>query len=238
MPQRTDSAITGKFSKDIIAQKTMQTKTVLSLHGGNTDGSIITSRSGSASYTYTLKLIDSSCPENVALASSLFFKTISSIVDLGKNDSENVIAPFNTEFQSNIFKMNAFGTAQISVRFNTMEDYQKIDSRIRKLTAPARKHLKTVQTQLEGGLTRQPLPASDLSSSLFGKLSSLAREIDSRIIPEHRWSSADICNVPGEIPKLDGLGPLGGFDKLKSEFILRNSLVDRALLLALLLNEG
>lgn len=234
----TDSAITGKFSKDIIAQKTMQAKTVLSLHGGNTEGSVITSRSGSASYTFNLKLIDSSCSENVALASSLFFKKISSIVDLGKNDSKNVIAPFNTEFQSNIFKMNAYGSAQISVRFNTMEDYQKIDARIRKLIAPARKHLKTVQVQFEGGLTRQPLPASDLSSSLFGKLSSLAREIDSRIIPEHRWSSSDICNVPGEIPKLDGLGPVGGFDKQKSEFILRNSLVDRALLLALLLNEG
>lgn len=234
----TDSAITGKFSKEPIAQKSLQAKTVLSLHGGNSDGSVITSRSGSASYAFTLKLIDSSCSENVALASSLFFKTISSIVDLAKNDSENVIAPFNTEFQSNIFKMNAFGSAQISVRFNTREDYEKLNAKIRKLTTPARKQMKTVQTQLEGGITRQPLPASEKSSSLFGKLSGLAREIDSRVIPEHRWSSADICNVPGEIPKLDGLGPVGGFDKQKSEFIIRNSLVDRALLLALLLNKA
>lgn len=232
----TDSAITGKFSKNLIAQKGVQAKNILSLHGGNTDGSIITSRSGSAAYIFTLKLIDSSCSENVALASSLFFKAISSIVDLGKNDSENVIAPFNTEFQSNLFKMSAFGSAQISVRFNTMEAYERIDSRIRKIAVPARKYRKTFQTQLEGGLTRQPLPASDLNNTLFAKLNALAREIDSRVVPEHRWSSADICNIPGQIPKIDGLGPVGGFDMQKSEFILRNSLVDRALLLALLLN--
>lgn len=233
----TDSAIAGKFSKNIIAQKAMQAKNVLSLHGGNADGSIITSRSGSASYTFNLKLVDSSCSENVALASSLFFKTISSIVDIGKNDSENVIAPFNTEFQSNIFKMTAFGYAQISVRFNTMSDYEKIDAKIRKIATPVRKHLKTVLIQLDGGLTRKPLPSNELNSQLFGTLSGLAREVDTRVIPEHRWSSADICNIPGNIPKIDSLGPAGGFDKQKSEFILRNNLIDRALLLALLLNK-
>lgn len=90
----------------------------------------------------------------------------------------------------------------------------------------------------DGGITRQPLPATDLNNSLFGKLNTLAKEIDSRVIPEHRWSSADICNIPGQIPKIDGLGPVGGFDKRKSEFILQDSLVDRALLLALLLNEA
>lgn len=233
----TDSAITGKFSKDVIAQKAIHARNVLSLHGGNSDGSIITSRSGSASYTFNLKLSDSSCSENVALASRIFFKTISSIVDLGKNDSENVIAPFNSEFQSNIFKMNAYGSAQISVRFNSIEEYKKIDEKIRRLAKPSRKYIKTVQTQLDGGLTRQPLPATKLNKDFFGMLSMLAKDIDTRVVPEHRWSSADICNVPTDVPKVDGLGPLGGFDKQRSEFILRNSLVDRALLLALLLNR-
>ncbi len=159
-------------------------------------------------------------------------------MELGKNDSENVIAPFNTEFQSNIFKMSAFGSAQISVRFNAMEDFKNIDAKIRKIATPSRKLRKTFQTQFDGGLTRQPLPATDLNNSLFGKLNTLAKEIYSRIVPEHRWSSSDICNIPGQIPKIDGLGPVGGFDKQKSEFILRNSLVDRALLLALLLNKA
>ena len=233
----TDSTIAGKFSRNIIAQKSVSAKQVISLHGGSTEGSIITSRSGSASYTYNLKLIDSSRSENVAVASAHFFKTISAIVDLAKNDSENVIAPFATDFQSNIFKMVAYGTAKISVRYNTIADFERIDQRIRKTTALTRRLAQTVQSQLEGGLTRQPLPSSEASMELFESINRIAKRIDSSIVAEHRWSSSDICNVSADVPKLDGFGPLGGFDKQKSEFIIRHSLVDRALLLALLLQS-
>ena len=233
----TDSAIAGKFSKNIIAQKAGNAKRVISLHGGNVEGSIVTSRSGSASYTYNLKLTDSSRSENVALAASHFFKTISAIVDLGKNDTDNVIAPFATNFHSNIFKTVAYGTAKISVRFNTVADFERIDMRIRKTTSLPRRFTKTLQSQLDGGLTRQPLPSSEASMDLYDAVSRIAKRIDSSVVPEHRWSSSDICNVSIDIPKLDGFGPLGGFDKQKSEFIIRHSLVDRALLIALLLQS-
>lgn len=231
----TDSAISGKFSKNLIAQKALRTNRIISLHGGNTDGSVITSRSGSAAYNYNLKLIDSSCSENVALASSNFFKTIASVLDIGKNDPENVIAPSSTDFQSNIFKMSAYGSARISVRFNTLEDYEKIDHRIRKITKLPRKLLKTLQCQLDGGITRQPLQHNSRTTQIFDHLSRVARTIDTTVTEEHRWSSADICNIPLEVGRVDGLGPMGGFDKQKSEFLLRQSLIDRALLLALFL---
>jgi D-alanine-D-alanine ligase len=232
----TDSAIAGKFSKNIIAQRAGKAKRVISLHGGNTEGSIVTSRSGSASYTYNLKLIDSSRSEHVALAAAHFFKTISAIVDLGKN-TDNVIAPFASNFQSNIFKTVAYGSAKISVRFNTIADFERIDQRIRKSTSLTRRLSKTLQSQLEGGLTRQPLPSSEASMELYDTINRIAKRIDSSVVSEHRWSSSDICNVSIDVPKLDGFGPLGGFDKQKSEFIIRHSLVDRALLLALLLQS-
>jgi D-alanine-D-alanine ligase len=233
----TDSAIAGKFSRNIISQKAMSARRVISLHGGNVEGSIITSRSGSASYTYNLKLIDSSRSENVALAAAHFFKTISAIVDLGKNDTENVIAPLATDFHSNIFKMVAYGTAKISVRFNTIADFERIDQRIRKTTSFTRRLSKTLLSQLDGGLTRQPLPSSEASMDLFESVSRIAKRIDSSVVSEHRWSSSDICNISIDVPKLDGFGPIGGFDKQKSEFIIRHSIVDRALLLALLLQS-
>lgn len=229
----TDSAISGKFSKNLIAQKALKANRIISLHGGNTDGSVVTSRSGSAAYNYNLKLIDCSCSENVALASSYFFKTIASVLDIGKNDPENVIAPSSTDFQSNIFRMSAYGSSRISVRFNTLEDYKIIDQRIRKITTLPRKLLKTLQCQLDGGITRQPLQHNAKTPEIFDHISRMARTIDTTVTDEHRWSSADICNTPVDVGRIDGLGPLGGFDKQKSEFLLRQSLIDRALLLAL-----
>lgn len=81
-----------------------------------------------------------------------------------------------------------------------------------------------------------PLPADSRNKKLYSRLAEIAKSIDSSLTEEHRWSSADICNIPKSVAKIDGLGPMGGFDKHKSEFILRHSIVDRALLLALLLN--
>lgn len=233
----TDSAITGKFSKQIITQKALTTRHVLSLHGGNTDGSIITSRSGSASYSYSLKLLPPSNSDNVELAAMHFFHTLASMVDLGKYDTENVITPYNTDFQSNLFKMSAYGSSKISVRFNNAADYDNIDKHIRKIANLPRKYQKIFHSQFDGGVTREPLPATEQNKALFERLKGLAKSIDSSIVEEHRWSSADICNIPADIPKLDGLGPMGGFDKQKSEFILRHSLIDRGLLLAMLLKK-
>lgn len=232
----TDSSASGRFSKNLIAQKALKARHVIGLHGGSTDGSVITSRSGSASYHYSSRLIDSSCSENVALASKQFFGTISSILDLRDSEQENVIAPYRANFHSNIFKITAYGSAKISVRFNTVENFEKIDQRIRKITTLPRKLTKILQSQLEGGMNRQPLSASDQSKELLSRLSRISKSIDSTIIEEHRWNSADICNIPIDIPRIDGLGPMGGFNGLKSEFILRRSVIDRALLLTLLLN--
>jgi len=75
------------------------------------------------------------------------------------------------------------------------------------------------------------------SLALFDKIKKIAKTIDARVLPEHRWSSADICHLDQDIAKIDGLGPIGGFDKQKAEYILRHSLVERALLLALLIGK-
>jgi D-alanine-D-alanine ligase len=120
------------------------------------------------------------------VAASHFFKTILAIVDLGKNDTENVIAHFATDFQSNSFKMVACGTAKINVRFSTVEDFDRIDQRIRKTTAITRRLNKMFQSQLDGGLTRQSLPSSEASLELYDLVGRIAKRIDSSIVAEHR----------------------------------------------------
>jgi D-alanine-D-alanine ligase len=67
-------------------------------------------------------------------------------------------------------------------------------------------------------------------------LKKIADRIDLRIIEEHRWSSSNICFVDINKPKIDGLGPIGAKQK-EEEYILRHSILDRSLMLALLLNE-
>lgn len=234
----TDSSIAGKFSRGLIVAKSLKTKHLIGMHGGNIEGGIITSRSGSASYTYSLKLVDISRSENVAMASQVYFKSLAAITELSKNQPENVIAPYSTRFASNIFKKNAFGSAKISVRFNSMEEFKLIDEKIKRLIVLPKAKQKLVQVQFEGGISRPPMHENEETNQQFEKIREISRKIDTRVVKEHRWSSSDICSVNSECTKVDGMGPVGGFDNQRSEYILRHSLIDRALVLALLMNTN
>ncbi len=233
----TDSNIGGKFSKDLVKQKSVNAANIIGMHGGSMEGGIVTSRSGSANYSFGLKLINPESAENVNLAAYQFFKTNTAIIDLGKKDKENVVAPYGVEFYSNIFKKSAYGNAKISVRFNTMTDFRRIDEKIRSVVNASKKNKGITKIQFDGGLSRPPMQEDDLNISLFNRVKEISRRIDTLVVAQHRWSSSDICVIVQRIPKIDGMGPLGGFDKNKSEYILRHSIVDRALLLALLLEK-
>ncbi|MBI9034310.1 MAG: M20/M25/M40 family metallo-hydrolase [Bacteroidales bacterium] len=233
----TDSAIGGKLSKDILNQLALRTKNVISLHGGNHFGSVVTSRSGAASYNFALKLIDSEDAVNVNKASQYFNKVLLSFSDSGNKDPETVVAPYDVSFHSNIFKVFAYGSAKISLRYNSMEDFMRTDSYFRKIATLSKTQKKMFQVHFEGGINRPPFEQNEQTDELFKKAQRLAKMIDTRVIEEHRWSSSDISTIKHSVPKIDGLGPVGGYDKSNSEYIIRHSMIDRALLLALLISE-
>ena len=47
-----------------------------------------------------------------------------------------------------------------------------------------------------------------------------------------------MANVPQDVPVLGGLGPLGGDVRSPDEFVLRDSLIDRSALLAMIIYES
>ena len=51
----------------------------------------------------------------------------------------------------------------------------------------------------------------------------------------YRDASSDICHVPAGVPVLGGFGPTGGNRLSPHEFIVRDSLIDRSALLALVI---
>ncbi len=230
----TDSAIDGKYSKNIIQQKSEQASKIISLSGSTKDGGLILSRSGSALYHLETKLIKKNSPENVSLTGMNFNKTIAAIADISKNDKDNIIAPNDIQFKSNIYKMYAHGSAGISVRHNSSEDLERIEQRINKILTQ-QKRCKIYQVQFEGGLKRPAMKTTSYIEEFYEEIKKTAKQIDVRITKEHRWSSSDICHIQKDMPKIDGLGPVGEFLPSYNERILRHSLIERALLLGLIL---
>ncbi|HSG73879.1 MAG TPA: hypothetical protein VLA01_01630, partial [Nitrosopumilaceae archaeon] len=56
--------------------------------------------------------------------------------------------------------------------------------------------------------------------------------LEIRIKPHTQLVSSDISNVPPELPALDGFGPIGHNYRTSREYIIHDSLIERATLLA------
>ncbi len=232
----TDSSIDNKYTKSLIQQKSLNAKRVIAMSGSSINGGLVLSRSGSALYNYEMKLLNNSTPENVSLTAMSFNKTIASISDISRNDNENVIAPYKVNFSSNIFKIYAHGSANISVRFNSPITLKNIESKLQKIVSQQKRN-KIYQTHFEGGQRRPPMEISQLTIDFYNEVKAITDKIDVRITKDHRWSSSDICHISDQIAKLDGLGPVGDYMKTNNERILRHSLIERSLLLALIIKS-
>ncbi len=232
----TDSSLQGKFARKHVEDRSAQAEYILGIHGGDPSGSMITSRSGASSYRFNMHLKKTEDANMVAVAGSVFSKLINAWCELSMDDKSLVIAPYKTILNTNIMRPYAHGEVILSVRFNDIRQHLEVDRKIRRLI-PSRKYNNQIHFQIEGGLARNPLKESERVREFYKRVREIAATLDIRATSEHRWSSSDICFVEGDKYVLDGFGPVGQKTHEGSEFILRHSLLERALLIAMTLKD-
>jgi D-alanine-D-alanine ligase len=232
----TDSTIDGRYSRNLIQEKATRAKKVIALSGSSKEEGLVLSRSGSALYRFEMKLVNKEHSENVASTAYLFNKTLAGISSITGSQGDIVIAPYDIRFHSNIFKKYAYGSAGISVRYNSPKAHEVIEDKLKKIIRQQKSN-KNIQVLFEGGQKRPPMEKSRASEAFYEEILSLTRLIDVRVTKEHRWSSTDICHIETELPRIDGLGPVGEYLLHENERIIRHSLSDRALLLAMILGS-
>jgi D-alanine-D-alanine ligase len=233
----SDSSLNGKYSKKLIHEKSRNSKNIIGLSGAGKNGALVVSRSGSAIYKLSLKLRKKDKSQNVALASQQFNNILTKIGRISNQDEDNIIAPYNINFKSNIFKITAFGTAGLSVRYNSEAILEEIEQKLKNIVMAASKY-KELDVQLEGDMKRPPMLFSKQSRELYEKIKGIGKEIDLRISSEHRWSSNNICFAIDRIPQIDGFGPAGNFLTPGNERIFAHSIQEKALLLALFMSSN
>jgi D-alanine-D-alanine ligase len=232
----TDNSLQGKFAQKIVREKSAGSDYIIGLHGGDPGGSLITSRSGASSYRFNMHLRKTGDSKLVSMAASVFSRLVNAWCELSHDDNSLVIAPYKTTLNTNIMQPYAHGEAILSVRFNDEEQYLKVEQKIRKLI-PVRKYADKIHFQIEGGLRRNPFEETQKVIDFYKIVKEIAGKLDVRIMKEHRWSSSDICFVDKNKYILDGFGPVGQKEQDRLEYILRHSLLERALLISITLKE-
>lgn len=227
----TDDSLGGMHSKNMIEECARHSKLVLGLKWGGLDGSIVTSAYGRDDYKIEIsdiaKRVDSAMPDIIPQVA----KKIISLNRLANDECH--IHMTSMRAQTSYGNSLDYASLYITANFITNELGDMIDTRIRHILR--KQEGSNVETEIVKGIRRPPVLDTQYSGDLYDTIKEQAKQVDVPIKASQRLVSSDIGYVPDGIPSLEGLGPLGAGYRSPSEYILLDSLVDRALLLAMII---
>lgn len=219
----------GKDLQSTIETVARRSRRVVGVSESDEHGSVVLSRPGQTDYQMELA---SAGPEAVA---QLCARVAAIVLKGGKNgeakvdlDRMAISADSTGTFEESFARVK--GTFTTATAATTLD--QEIDSLLTTNgSADAAIELTRVQAY--------PVMAeNEASRALFEGLEVIGKECNIQIRGISERSPSELCFVPDEIPTLDGLGPAVGGSDGSGEYVFRYSIVDRALLLALLVQSS
>ena len=132
--------------------------------------------------------------------------------------------------RSNVVPAEAW--AEIDVRVKTMEEYERVENKMRRLKV----HNPRTKLEVSGGMNRPPMERKPEIIALFDKAQSLAGEMGIQITEAGTGGGSDgNFTAALGVPTLDGMGADGDGGHALDEYVLISSLPERAAILAAML---
>jgi glutamate carboxypeptidase len=128
----------------------------------------------------------------------------------------------------------AHAVARIDVRFDDSRTGEELRAKIQALAAKT--HVPGTRTELRGALHRPPRPATPESDALLARHAEVARDLGLALpAPIHAGGGTDgSLSAAAGLPTLDSMGVRGGRVHTHREFVVLESLGERAALAAIL----
>ena len=229
----TDDTLGGRYSKKYVTDISQRSKCAIGLKYGGRAGGIVTSCGGRTDYTVEM----SNVKETDASKSTNIINAISHIIIAWQklNSEERGITVNPTWLEARTLYGSAPDYAKVLLDTNYQDEDQGkvLETEVRRV---ARRGLDSkIQVSIKRGVHRPPHVETELSHQFFSRVQAMAAQLETKTGHIHRTFSSAVCYVPESVPVLEGLGPAGGNSRSPYEYILRDSLIDRSTLLALII---
>jgi D-alanine-D-alanine ligase len=231
-----DDCLGGRLSKKLITEYGQNSKCVLGMKYGGLNGGIVTSCSGAQHYQIEISNLKNSRNKHNLNVIENVSQKILQWQKLSSPEKGVVVAINSLRGQTNPGSSSDHAIVSLTARFDAKSQSDELDEQIRKIAYRGTNG--GLQVRINQGEKRCPVPESETANKFFYKVSQLAKILEVHVEPIHRDTSSDICHVPENVPVLGGFGPLGGDPQSPNEFIVSDSLIDRAALLALVIYDA
>jgi len=230
----SDDSHGGRYSKKLVHSISNNSNYIVDLKWGTTNGGIATSCSGITRYHIDMihvrrpdetikEVIPDMCRKVIA------FKKIS----YDYPDARITIPDFsaNTSFG----RSPEYGKLSLESRYTSIDQGKKFDSEIRKIAKT--KSTSKLDIHVAKQVTRDPVQKTQNIEKFFEVIQKIAKQAEIKLNEFHRYASSSLNDVNNNKPMLGSMGPVGADYRTPNEHILRDSLVERGILLALAINK-
>ena len=226
----SDDSLGGRHSKKIVEEYANKSKYVVGLKSASIDGGIITSCYGR--YDYQIRFSSSGqSTGNLHGIIPILGKKILAIEKLSKSEENFHVRTTSIISKGTYGHAPDYATITLVSSFKTIQFGKELDAKIRDIM---KKREEGMQLDVEINIiaSRQPVEEWKADKKFYEQVERIANLLEIKIKQHTQLMSSDISNIPSELPVLDGFGPIGHQYRSTSEFIIHDSIVERAVLLA------
>lgn len=231
----SDDTLGGRYSQKLVAEISQKSRYVVGLKYGGRSGGIVTSCGGRTDYTIEMSNIKDTDTAKAANIINAIAQKIIAWQKLSSVEKGIKINPSWLEARTAYGQAPDYAKILLDTHYKEKEQSEELDNEIRKIAR--RGSNSQIQIRVKRGIYRPPSIETETTHQFFERVKQMANRLETKVAPIHRTASSAVCYVPEIVPVLEGLGPAGGNSRSPNEYILRDSLIDRATLLALLIRE-
>jgi D-alanine-D-alanine ligase len=231
----SDDTLNGVNGRSIVEQHAKRARHIVGLKAAGERGELIISRAGRATFHLEASYGKGKSEATPGHVIGHLFRRLVTLQKLSDPDAGIHVSVRRIGVDAPFGRLPDSVEATVTTRFNRPEDGAALLDHIRGVAR--KRSTGGVSFHVSGGLRRPPLVSSEANQTFYDDIADIGSSINVPVLAGHRWHSSDLCFAPSEIPKIDGMGPIGGDERTEREYVIRSSLIEHAALLALVIRH-
>ena len=230
----SDDSLGGRHSKKLVHDVSNISKHIIDLKWGTPNGGIATSCSGVT--RYLIDMVHVRRPdETIKEVVPDMCRKVIAWKKISNEYTDARITIFDFTANTSFGRAPEYGKLSLESRYTSLEQGKKFDVEIRKIAK--KKSNSKLDVHVVKQVTRDPMSKTEKIEQFYDVIQKLAKNAEIKIKSEHRFATSSLCDASQDTCMIGSMGPIGNDYRTPNEHILRDSLIDRAVLLALTMNK-
>ena len=231
----TDDSIGGRFSKKLIRDISADYDYIVDLKWGMPNGGIATSCSGITKYHIDMMHIRRHDDTIKDVIPDMCKKVVDWKKMSGSHRRARVVIS-DISARTSFGNSPDYGSLTLTTRYVTRQQGDELDSELH--TIAKKRTRSKLDTHIVQQARRNPVERTEKTQEFFDMVSRLADESDVGVLADHRYASSGLGDIPdADKFMLGSMGPVGVDYRTPNEHIISDSMIERALLLALVIDK-